>query len=267
MWDQLLPGPLAGIGRALEARLAPPFYRRTLTLTPSEATRDDLLGPRVPARPSGRCQQRRRRRSSSPAAPRSPSPLVRRRRPAGPGEAPGRADRGGGGRPAARARPAAGDRRRRSAAAGAGGTDRRRTARRSWITSPVALDATRSSSPCTSAAWLVSSASLAEGWGLTLTEAAACGTPAVATDVSGHRSSVVDGVTGVLAPLERLGETMADVLLDDRRARSARRPRLCSRARDADMGRVGRGHPRSAARPSLVSRTCALSGAAAWSRA
>ena len=56
-------------------------------------------------------------------------------------------------------------------------------------------------------AWLVSSASLAEGWGLTLTEAAACGTPAVATDVSGHRSSVVDGVTGVLAPLDRLGET------------------------------------------------------------
>ena len=56
-----------------------------------------------------------------------------------------------------------------------------------------------------------------EGWGLTMTEAAACGTPAVATDISGHRSSVVDGVTGVLAPLERLGEALADVLLDDRR--------------------------------------------------
>jgi glycosyltransferase involved in cell wall biosynthesis len=71
-------------------------------------------------------------------------------------------------------------------------------------------------------AWLVSSASLAEGWGLTLTEAAACGTPAVATDVSGHRSSVVNGVTGILVPLDRLGETMADVLLDhDRRAAMA----------------------------------------------
>ena len=34
MWDQLLPKPLAGIGRALEARFAPPFYRRTLTLRP-----------------------------------------------------------------------------------------------------------------------------------------------------------------------------------------------------------------------------------------
>jgi glycosyltransferase involved in cell wall biosynthesis len=69
-------------------------------------------------------------------------------------------------------------------------------------------------------AWVVSSASLAEGWGLTLTEAAACGTPAVATDVSGHRSSVVDGVTGRLAPLDRLGDVLADVLTDeaDRRA-------------------------------------------------
>ncbi|MFM2078082.1 MAG: hypothetical protein RJA49_1972, partial [Actinomycetota bacterium] len=61
---------------------------------------------------------------------------------------------------------------------------------------------------------LVASASLAEGWGLTLTEAAACGTPCVATDINGHRSSVVAGETGVLVPLEQLGAAMADVLLD-----------------------------------------------------
>ena len=67
------------------------------------------------------------------------------------------------------------------------------------------------------APWLVASASLAEGWGLTLTEAAACGTPAVATDINGHRSSVVDGETGVLAPLEHLGDTLADVLIDHTR--------------------------------------------------
>jgi glycosyltransferase involved in cell wall biosynthesis len=65
--------------------------------------------------------------------------------------------------------------------------------------------------------WLVVSASLAEGWGLTLTEAAGCGTAAVATDINGHRSSVVNGTTGVLVPLERLGETIADVLLDEPR--------------------------------------------------
>lgn len=61
-------------------------------------------------------------------------------------------------------------------------------------------------------AWIAASGSLAEGWGLTLTEAAACGTPAVATDIPGHRCSVVDGVTGVLAPPERLGTALADVL-------------------------------------------------------
>jgi glycosyltransferase involved in cell wall biosynthesis len=64
-------------------------------------------------------------------------------------------------------------------------------------------------------AWIVASASLAEGWGLTLTEAAACGTPAVATDIRGHRSSVVAGATGVLAPLGRLGDAMADALVDE----------------------------------------------------
>lgn len=64
-------------------------------------------------------------------------------------------------------------------------------------------------------AWLVASASRSEGWGLALTEAAACGTPAVATDIAGHRSSVIDGVTGVLVRVEALGERIADLLLDD----------------------------------------------------
>jgi glycosyltransferase involved in cell wall biosynthesis len=61
----------------------------------------------------------------------------------------------------------------------------------------------------------VISASLAEGWGLSLTEAAACGTPAVATDIRGHRCSVIDGKTGLLAPPDRLGEALITVLVDD----------------------------------------------------
>jgi len=61
------------------------------------------------------------------------------------------------------------------------------------------------------------SGSLAEGWGLSLTEAAACGTTAVATDIRGHRSSVVAGVTGVLVEPDDLGTTVADVLTDDAR--------------------------------------------------
>jgi glycosyltransferase involved in cell wall biosynthesis len=37
----------------------------------------------------------------------------------------------------------------------------------------------------------------------------------VATDIRGHRSSVVDGVTGILAAPDQLGAELARVLLDD----------------------------------------------------
>ncbi|MEY4361537.1 MAG: hypothetical protein RL391_843, partial [Actinomycetota bacterium] len=64
--------------------------------------------------------------------------------------------------------------------------------------------------------WVVASASLAEGWGLALTEAAGCRTPAVATDISGHRCSVIDGQTGLLAPVESMSRTLSRVLTDQR---------------------------------------------------
>ena len=219
MWDQLLPRPLAGVGRALEARIAPPFYRKSLTLTPSEATRDDLLAlgfraDRVVAVNNGVDPM------FQPGGRRSPTPLVlcvarlapvkrqvelieaavvaRQRVPdlqltiVGDGPL----------RPALEARVAV-------------------HGAQEWVRFAGRLSHAELVAEY-QRAWLVSSASLAEGWGLTLTEAAACGTPAVATDVSGHRSSVVNGVTGILVPLDRLGETMADVLLDhDRRAAMA----------------------------------------------
>lgn len=62
--------------------------------------------------------------------------------------------------------------------------------------------------------WIVASASSAEGWGLTLTEAAGCGTPSVATDIGGHRSSVKNGTTGSLVSLDRLGEKCSELLID-----------------------------------------------------
>ena len=48
-------------------------------------------------------------------------------------------------------------------------------------------------------AWVIASASSDEGWGLSLTEAAACSTPAVASRIAGHVDSVRDGETGLLA--------------------------------------------------------------------
>jgi glycosyltransferase involved in cell wall biosynthesis len=41
-----------------------------------------------------------------------------------------------------------------------------------------------------SSAWVLAAASISEGWGMTITEAAACATPAVASDVVGHRDAM-----------------------------------------------------------------------------
>jgi len=218
MWDQILPGPLASVGRALEARLAPPFYRRTLTLTPSDATREELLelgfrAERVVAVNNGVEEM------FQPGGSRAAVPTVvcvGRLAPVKRQDALIDA--------AVVAKQRVPD--LRLVLVGEGPLRPELEARiahhraEDWIqlagrlSHEELIDLYRS-------AWVVASASLAEGWGLTLTEAAACGTPAVATDINGHRSSVVDGVTGVLAPLERLGDTMADVLLD-----AARRERL-----------------------------------------
>ena len=47
-------------------------------------------------------------------------------------------------------------------------------------------------------AWAIVSTTHHEGWGMSIMEAAAVGTPALALDVPGICDSVVDGVTGVL---------------------------------------------------------------------
>jgi glycosyltransferase involved in cell wall biosynthesis len=65
-------------------------------------------------------------------------------------------------------------------------------------------------------AWAVASSSQREGWGMTLTEAAACGTPAVATDIAGHADAVLDGESGLLVEdLDDLAGALDRVLGDD----------------------------------------------------
>ncbi len=214
MWDQLLPKPFAAAGRIMETRLAPPLYRRIRTLTPSDATRDELIqlgfpSTHVTAVPNGVDP------FFCPGSDRSAVPLVV-----------------GVGRLAPVKRfdklvEAALVARRRVPnlqlmIVGEGPERERLEAMialhdaTSWITLAGHLRREELRS-IYQQAWLVSSASLAEGWGLTLTEAAACGVAAVATDISGHRCSVVDGVTGVLADLDHLGDAMADLLTDHER--------------------------------------------------
>lgn len=211
MWDQILPGPLAAAGRALESRAAPPLYRRGLTATPSDSTREELIElgfrpERVTAIPNGTDPR------FSPGGDKTSNPsivavarlapvkrfgllldsaaLVRETVPdltlTIVGDGPDRA--------ALDARVAA-----------LGADD--------WVTFAGYVDHTELVD-LYRRSWIVASASLSEGWGLSLTEGAGCGIPAVATDIRGHRSSVVDGVTGILAAPGDLADAMTRVLTD-----------------------------------------------------
>lgn len=78
-------------------------------------------------------------------------------------------------------------------------------------------------------AWVHVLTSPKEGWGITILEAAACGTPSVASDSPGLREAVVDGETGLLVPhgdVDALTSTLA---------RFIRNPDL-----RADMGKQAR---------------------------
>ncbi|MCU1461332.1 MAG: glycosyl transferase group 1 [Acidimicrobiales bacterium] len=68
-------------------------------------------------------------------------------------------------------------------------------------------------------AWVLASTSAREGWGMTITEAAACGTPAVVSAIAGHRDAVVDGASGLLVDGDiapALDRVLSDVQLRDR---------------------------------------------------
>ncbi len=78
-------------------------------------------------------------------------------------------------------------------------------------------------------AWAVVFPSPKEGWGITNVEAAASGTPALASDSPGLRESVQHGVTGYLVPhgdsralADRMLALAADRSLVDRLGHAAR---------------------------------------------
>ncbi len=75
---------------------------------------------------------------------------------------------------------------------------------------------------------------LAEGWGMTITEAAACATPAVVTDIPGHRDAVSHGVTRRRWPTARRASLAREWPRPDRRRPA--RERLAA-------GALGHGRP------------------------
>ena len=67
-------------------------------------------------------------------------------------------------------------------------------------------------------AWVFVSPSEKEGWGITIIEANACGTPCIAYDVPGLRDSIQDSITGILIKengnVEKLAEAIYKLLVN-----------------------------------------------------
>jgi glycosyltransferase involved in cell wall biosynthesis len=212
-WDLLLPGPLGRVGHAVERFLVPVVYRRRALVTAAPSARDEIVAhyradpSRIAIAPHGIDER------FSPGGRRSAVPLVvavarlmpqkgvdelidamvevRHKVPDVEativGDGPHRA-------------------RLEAKAAGVGAGGWLRFAGR--VDDDALVDWYRS-------AWVVASASRREGFGLTLTEAAACGTPVVASRIPGHVDAVADGHSGLLAEsTEDLAEKLARVLID-----------------------------------------------------
>jgi glycosyltransferase involved in cell wall biosynthesis len=224
MWGMVLPPTLARLGDTMERRIAPRFYRRSRIVTLSESSRREIvemlhLRPeRVTVAPPGVDER------YAPGGQRSASPLVvavGRLVPVKRFDALLRALA-----PLKAEHPdleavIIGEGYERPALEGLrdelGATD--------WIRLPgrvgddELVDWYRR-------AWVVAGSSQREGWGMTLTEAAACGTPAVATNIAGHADAVVDGESGLLvddvADLSAaLGRVLGDEVLRSRLSKGA----------------------------------------------
>ncbi|HEX6235749.1 MAG TPA: glycosyltransferase family 4 protein [Acidimicrobiales bacterium] len=214
MWDMALGRALGQLGQLFERRIAPPLYRREAIVTLSESSKRELVDDlgfdpgRITVVPPGIDPM------FSPGGRRSEQPLavaVGRLAPVKRYDALIRA--------AARARAEVPGLRLHIVGEGYERPDLEAVIASldagDWVTlrgrisDDELVDLYRR-------AWIITSASAREGWGMTLTEAAACGTPAVATRIAGHEDAVADGVTGVLVDggEAELAAAMARVLGD-----------------------------------------------------
>ena len=214
MWEMTLTPKLARVGRRLEFTVAPRVYRRTPIVTLSNSSKDELIKKlHLPARnitvvPPGIDA------SFSPGGTRSPEPLV---------VAVGRLvpvkrfDRLINALATVRTRQPA----LRAVIVGEGyerealQAQVRELGAEDWISMPGRVEAAELID-LYRRAWVLASASAHEGWGMTITEAAACGTPAVATRIAGHSDAVVPERSGLLVddPVQ-LGAAIERVIADD----------------------------------------------------
>ena len=211
MWGMALPPNLAKMGVTLEERIAPQFYRRTPVVTLSQSSRRELIddlglrnvsvvepGIEPHFRPGGTKCERPRIVAVGRLVPVKDFPRLIRI--------------------AARVREAVPDLELVIV-----GDGYERDALRILIGDLDADDWIQLAGRVRDeelvelyqSAWVVASTSVREGWGMTLTEAAACGTPAVATRIAGHEDAAVDGTTGILAERDDdLVGALTKVLID-----------------------------------------------------
>ena len=249
----VLPPNLAKFGETVEKRVAPPIYRRSRIVTLSESSRDELIHE-LKFEPHARIESclpaSIRASRPEPGRARSRHSPRRRRRPADAGQALRRADQGRWPRCAARIRPS-------SSRSSSDGAERENLEAlvadldaSDWVSMPGRLS-DDALVELYRRAWVLASASAAEGWGMTVTEAAACGTPAVVTDIPGHRDAVQPGVTGLLSPdmAHARAMTSAACSTTPTHASGCGAPALARAAR-AHVGGHGDGHARRARRGS-----------------
>ena len=196
MWDMTLPRRLARMGRLLESRIAPPFYRRVPIVTLSDSSKRELIeemgfkAKRITVVPPGIDPR------YTPGTEKSPTPLV---------VAAGRLV------PVKRfedlidvlVRVKATQPELRAVIVGEGYKREELEAQihearaEEWISLPGRVDDDELLD-LYRRAWVIASAAAREGWGMTLTEAAASGTPAVATRIAGHMDAVAHDRSGLL---------------------------------------------------------------------
>jgi glycosyltransferase involved in cell wall biosynthesis len=224
MWDMTLPPRLARMGRLLESRIAPPFYRRTPIVTLSESSKLELIeemgfkAKRITVVPPG-IEER-----FSPGGEKSPTPLV---------VAAGRLV------PVKRydhlidVLVEVKERHPNLEAVIVGeGYERERLENQRheagaerWIHLPGRIS-DQELVALYRRAWVLAGAAAREGWGMTITEAAACGTPAVATRIAGHLDAVAPDRSGLLVDgrdefVAALDAVLRDDALRDRLATGA----------------------------------------------
>lgn len=214
MWKESLPAPLAPLGRLLEGTIAPIFYKKHPVVTLAPATRDYLLchgyqSDLVHVVPPGIDPSFTNLNSQ----PRSSTPLicaVGRLAPVKQFEA------------LIRQFKIISEQIPRAHLAIVGDGPQRSELQHliedMQLTQHVSLLGHISNEELVAlyqSSWLLASASHSEGWGMTITEAAACGTPCVVLDNDGHRGAVQPDISGlIVSTVDELAPAISRVLTD-----------------------------------------------------